>query len=79
MYSYKVLNHINDIEASIWDDFFDDNPFTKHAFIYACEASLSASEKTGWIAHHFLIYRDQISDCDYARLFKKPFLWGVCI
>lgn len=58
MYSYKVLNHINDIEASIWDDFFDDNPFTKHAFIYACEASLSASEKTGWIAHHFLIYRD---------------------
>jgi len=59
MYSYKVLNHINDIEASIWDAFFDENPFTTHAFIYACEASLSASEKTGWIAHHFLIYQDE--------------------
>lgn len=58
MYSYKVLNHINDIDASIWDAFFDDNPFTKHAFINACESSLSATEKTGWVAHHFLIYRE---------------------
>ena len=59
MYSYKVLNHINDIEAAVWDACFDDNPFTKHAFIYACEASLSATKKTGWIAHHLLIYHNE--------------------
>ncbi|PAJ74432.1 GNAT family N-acetyltransferase [Pseudoalteromonas sp. NBT06-2] len=59
MYSYKVLNHINEIDASSWDALFDDNPFTKHAFIYACEASLSATKKTGWIAHHLLIYHNE--------------------
>jgi len=58
MYSYKILNHINEVEPPIWDAFFDDNPFTKHAFLYACETSLAASKKTGWIAHHFLIYQD---------------------
>ncbi|SFC90566.1 GNAT family N-acetyltransferase [Pseudoalteromonas denitrificans] len=58
MYSYKIITHINEISATRWDLFFDDNPFTKHAFIHACEASLSASSKQGWQAHHFLIYEN---------------------
>jgi predicted N-acyltransferase len=53
----KVLPSINDIAAPVWDACAGGdgaNPFTKHAFFAALEASRSAVARTGWHPQHLV-------------------------
>ena len=52
------LAGIGDIDPGSWNDLLtDDNPFLRHAFLFAMEESGSASSATGWQPRH-LLYRD---------------------
>jgi predicted N-acyltransferase len=53
----RVLPSIADIAAPVWDACAggdDANPFTKHAFLAALEASKSAVARTGWRPQHLV-------------------------
>jgi len=53
----RVLPAIGDIAAASWDACAggaDANPFTRHAFLSALEASKSATARTGWQPQHLV-------------------------
>jgi uncharacterized protein len=53
----RVLTSIADVAASAWDACAggdDANPFTRHAFLAALEASKSAIGRTGWHPQHLV-------------------------
>src|SRR6266481_8411109 len=53
----RVLPAIDDIAAASWDACAggaDANPFTRHAFLSALEASKSATARTGWQPQHLV-------------------------
>jgi len=52
----KVLHSLATIEPIAWDRCAGpDDPFMRHAFLYALEKSGSASAETGWAPHHLVI------------------------
>ncbi len=56
----KILASLGEISAQEWDSVANPasaqfNPFISHAFLWALEKSGSATEKTGWSAHHFVV------------------------
>jgi predicted N-acyltransferase len=52
----RVLAAAADMPAAQWDACAGpDNPFTRHAFIHALEASGSAVARTGWQAAHIVV------------------------
>ena len=52
----RILSGAADMPAALWDACAgDDNPFTRHAFIAALEASGSAVPRTGWQAAHIVV------------------------
>jgi len=54
------LASINDVAANQWDNLVDtDQPFLRHAYLQALEASGSVSEKTGWVPAHLVVWRGQ--------------------
>lgn len=54
------LASINDVAASQWDALVDaDQPFLRHAYLQALEASGSVSEKTGWVPAHLVVWQGQ--------------------
>lgn len=55
-FSHQWFNSINQIDATQWQSFFNDNPFTQHAFLYALEQSQCVSAQTGWQPYHLAIY-----------------------
>jgi predicted N-acyltransferase len=53
----RVLPSIGDVAAAAWDGCAggpDANPFTRHAFLSALEASKSATARTGWQPQHLV-------------------------
>ena len=65
----RVLAGVRDIDAATWDALanpapgeetpeYERNPFLRHAFFDALEASGSASARTGWLPHHLVAERD---------------------
>ena len=52
----RILTGAADLPAAQWDACAgDNNPFTRHAFIAALEASGSAVPRTGWQAAHIVV------------------------
>lgn len=52
----RVLNGISEVAASDWNALAgDSNPFLRHEFIHALEASGCASPETGWQPCHLLL------------------------
>ena len=60
----RVIDSLADVNATAWDvcanprvpgDDSEFNPFITHAFLLACEASGSATARTGWQAAHVLV------------------------
>jgi predicted N-acyltransferase len=52
----RILTGAADMTAAAWDACAgDNNPFTRHAFITALEASGSAVPRTGWQAAHIVV------------------------
>ena len=55
-FTARLLDGTNAVAAADWDACAgEDNPFTRHAFLHACEASGSASPRTGWRPLHIAI------------------------
>src|SRR5215472_8361769 len=53
----RVLRSIGDVGAADWDACAGGagaNPFTRHAFLFALEASKSATARTGWLPQHLV-------------------------
>lgn len=57
-----ILNSIDDIEPEQWDRCADAagayNPFVRHKFLRALEASNSVGESTGWKPLHVMVHSD---------------------
>lgn len=63
MLQFRILPSISYIKGSVWDACANqgevaNDPFVSHAFLYALEASGSATRDNGWISNH-LIAEDQ--------------------
>ncbi|MBM3518003.1 MAG: GNAT family N-acetyltransferase, partial [Alphaproteobacteria bacterium] len=53
--SIRIVNDIATVPAADWDACAGDNPFVRHAFLAALEASGSAQPETGWAPHHLVV------------------------
>ncbi|MAF47164.1 MAG: GNAT family N-acetyltransferase [Rhodospirillales bacterium] len=54
--SVKVLNRIDQVSAEEWDACAGAaNPFVRHAFLNALEASGSVCSETGWLPQHLVV------------------------
>jgi predicted N-acyltransferase len=55
----RTVTRIAEVDAAAWDRLAPaDNPFLRHAFLHAMEASGSATEKTGWQPFHLAVEED---------------------
>ncbi len=59
----KILRSLSEMSADDWDRIANPssapfNPFISYAFLWALEKSGSATEKTGWAAHHIVVEQD---------------------
>ncbi|WNJ98328.1 GNAT family N-acetyltransferase [Thalassospiraceae bacterium LMO-JJ14] len=76
----KTLSSISAIPAEAWDACAGtDNPFVRHAFLWALEESGSATDETGWIPRHLVIEAPdgRIEAC--APLYLKTHSYGEYI
>lgn len=56
----RFYNSIEDIEPDTWNRLFGtDYPFTRHEFLLALEQHDCTTKKTGWQAHHALVFREE--------------------
>ncbi|MDO8608577.1 MAG: GNAT family N-acetyltransferase [Phaeospirillum sp.] len=68
---------VADIPAAEWDVCAGaGNPFVRHAFLDALEASGSASPATGWLARHLVIRRSDGTILAAAPLYLKSHSYG---
>jgi predicted N-acyltransferase len=58
-FSHRWFNQISEIDATLWQSFFDDTPFTDHAFLAALEQAGCVSEASGWQPMHLAIYQQE--------------------
>lgn len=58
-FSAEIIGSITEIDATEWDACTDGNPFLKHAFLLALEASGCASLETGWQPYHIRLMDHQ--------------------
>ncbi len=57
-FQIRVISSLAEVDAVAWNRLQDGspvNPFITHEFLYALEASRSASSATGWLAQHLLL------------------------
>ena len=76
----KTLSSISAIPAEAWDACAGtDNPFVRHAFLWALEESGSATDETGWIPRHLVIETPdgRIEAC--APMYLKTHSYGEYI
>ena len=60
-FNHRWFNQISEIDAALWQSFFDDTPFTDHTFLAALEQSGCVSEESGWQPMYLAIYQhDQV-------------------
>lgn len=54
------LAAISEVDASQWDALAgNDQPFLRHAYLHALEASGSVSQQTGWVPAHLVVWQGQ--------------------
>ncbi len=51
----SILSSLSEVSADDWDSLFGDNPFTRHSYLWALEASGCVCVKTGWRPMHILL------------------------
>ncbi|MFZ1427740.1 MAG: GNAT family N-acetyltransferase [Geminicoccaceae bacterium] len=72
----RTVSRIATIEALEWDRLVPaDNPFLRHAFLAALEASGSVSEQTGWQPFHLIVERGGLL-VGAAPLYVKSHSYG---
>ncbi len=57
-----TVEDISEVDADAWDSLAADrprNPFSRHAFLKALEASGSVGERSGWIPRHLVLKRGE--------------------
>ena len=57
-YQIRIITSLKDVKAEAWNGLLSDapfNPFVCHEFLFALEASGSATAETGWLAQHLLL------------------------
>ncbi|KFC49999.1 hypothetical protein DK37_23085, partial [Halomonas sp. SUBG004] len=58
--SYSILPAIEAVAASQWDALVcDEQPFLRHGFLHALEASGSVSTATGWEPCHLCVWQGE--------------------
>jgi len=73
----KVIHSLAAIEPAAWDRCAgSDDPFMRHAFLFALEKSGSASAETGWAPHHLVIEGPDGSLLAAAPLYLKNHSYG---
>lgn len=55
----QIVQTISDIPAAQWDALVGRNPFQRHAFLQALEATGCVGANTGWIPAHIIIEQDE--------------------
>lgn len=53
----KIIEDIADIPAADWNALTGDDPFLSHAYLYALQASGSATEQIGWRAQFITLWQ----------------------
>lgn len=56
--SFRLLRHIDRIDAAQWNRLAGDNPFLRHEFLLALDDNECAVPRTGWSPHFLLLERD---------------------
>jgi uncharacterized protein len=73
----KVLDRIEQIPAEQWDACAgDDNPFVRHAFLHALEASGCATHESGWAPCHVVLENPDGEVIGAAPLYLKNHSYG---
>lgn len=55
-FTHQWFSDINQIDVHEWTRLFGNEPFTRHAFLYALEQSHCVNKETGWQPQHLAIY-----------------------
>jgi len=77
MFSLKQHDRITDISAIHWDACTGDaNPFIRHAFLSALEASGSVGLETGWAPHHLSFHSKEGRVEGVVPLYIKSHSYG---
>ncbi|MDD5330797.1 MAG: GNAT family N-acetyltransferase [Sulfuricella sp.] len=71
----QIVENLADIPAAQWDALAGDNPFLRHAFLHALQASGCATERTGWRAQ-FLTLRQRGELVGAMPLYVKTHSYG---
>jgi len=72
----RLVDSIADIPAMDWDRLAGGNPFVRHGFLSALEASGSATAQTGWAPHHLLLADAQGAIVAAMPLYLKGHSYG---
>lgn len=54
----KVIENLAEIPAAQWDALAENNPFMKHAFLHALQATGCASPETGWYTQFITLWEN---------------------
>ncbi len=71
----RFIDQLADIPAAQWDALAGDNPFLRHAFLHALQASGCASPATGWDARFVTVWEDD-KLVGGMPLYLKSHSWG---
>ena len=55
-FTHQWFSDINQIDVHEWTRLFGNEPFTRHAFLYALEQSQCVNKETGWQPQHLAVY-----------------------
>ncbi|HET8792065.1 MAG TPA: peptidogalycan biosysnthesis protein, partial [Modicisalibacter sp.] len=67
----QSLAAIEAIDATRWNALVDaDQPFLRHEFLYALEASGAVTQQCGWTPSHLLVWEDEALIAALPRYYK---------
>ncbi|MDB5814522.1 MAG: hypothetical protein JWN23_1639 [Rhodocyclales bacterium] len=72
---FRLIHDIHQISAKAWDALHDGQPFVRHAFLAALEASGSVGPGTGWTPAHATLWEGDTLRAA-APLYLKSHSWG---
>src|SRR5687767_4372293 len=73
----RVIDSIESIPAQQWNALgLDGNPFVRHEFLLALEATGCVGSTTGWSPHHLVIESDAGELEAALPLYRKTDSWG---
>lgn len=75
-FAVQTLPAMEAIDASRWNALIDaDQPFLRHEFLYALEASGAVTPRNGWIPSHLLVWRGEALVAAIPR-YRKTHSYG---